>query len=319
MKKTKQTAITALMLAASASLSSTAAFATDKVLPMSAVYGPPPASLNIPGDINGDSVIDGQDLTVLLRAKNDGFSDSVQKEKSDLNGDSLLDDTDAKMLINYLNGRTSSLKLKEDLNSDNIVDLQDFQAMKEALSDSDSPVYDADMNNDGVLDDNDLTIVMSYIAKHPESVKMPKYKVEEDYADFDFNGDKNLDLLDLAVFVEKTVQNQNKTEGDIAWAKARIRNLSDMLIDFGYAKELVEFFADSPYDVNNDLTVDMNDYNPLISATWNHHNPYDKNNDVNKDGVVDRDDLNALYNYMHQYKLWDDLHFSPIYGPPPTD
>jgi len=108
----------------------------------------------IPGDINGDGIVDGSDLGLLLSLWG---TDSPQ---ADLNGDGIVDLSDLNILLSNWttpDEEEPTTPVPGDVNGDGVVDGTDLDMLLK-LWGTDAPL--ADFNGDGVVDSTDLAILL---------------------------------------------------------------------------------------------------------------------------------------------------------------
>lgn len=177
MKKTFKTKLTAAMLAMSAA---TAAFA-DNVSAftevMSAVYGPPPASVVNPGDVNGDGKVHMSDVVLLSRYVNEEpVSIPLEGWKNaDVTGDGELNSDDVTAILQYIARLITKFPIegdiiveypKGDINHNRMLDLDDWTSLLEAYRDSTAEtnvMSDTDLNQDKALTYEDLFVMMELL------------------------------------------------------------------------------------------------------------------------------------------------------------
>lgn len=150
-------------------------------------------------DINGDDIVDQNDMTAL---KNIISDEKIQKNNGilgDINNDGTVDASDQHLLDEYLDGKVQSIKVNnEDVNGDGVVDRNDARNLNNLVQygkmetptgilgdtnndgridaadidklnnwltgkESHVNVYNANVNGDGVVDQNDVTAIENLI------------------------------------------------------------------------------------------------------------------------------------------------------------
>ncbi len=108
------------------------------------------------GDINGDGVIDQQDVTLLGRLYMSDSKD-IDMVVADINGDGVINNTDIIMLGRMI----PSSRLLGDINGDGVIDQQDVTLLGRLyMSDSkDIDMVVADINGDGVINNTDIIML----------------------------------------------------------------------------------------------------------------------------------------------------------------
>ena len=109
MKKTQKTLLTAVALtAATLNPNSVGLVSSNTIELMSALYGPPPAKVYEQGDINRDNKINVLDYCLMLNSAN-GNGTVYEENKSDINLDGVIDINDFNSLRNYLFGTVNEV------------------------------------------------------------------------------------------------------------------------------------------------------------------------------------------------------------------
>ena len=128
----------------------------------------------VPGDINGDGIVDKRDRLALLAAASTGsFSGAVQAGTlaGDVNNDGVVDKRDLTEILNATaaglaeGAVQTAVELAIDINDDGLVDASDLEEIAETIAQSVTANMLAsvietsgDMNNDGVVDKKDFQI-----------------------------------------------------------------------------------------------------------------------------------------------------------------
>ena len=121
------------------------------------------------GDVNGDGMIDARDASKVLciytkMASNEELSENEKKylDRADVNGNGKIDAIDATIILSYYADKSAGVSIEDeqkilkcDVNSDNTVDIKDFDLLKSKITNS---VYDEkyDLNDDGILNNDDI-------------------------------------------------------------------------------------------------------------------------------------------------------------------
>ena len=285
---------------------------------------------------NGYEPDAGEGYRMILKALETGVYEEGINYDCDLNG--VIDENDLKVmkLIMMQIGSYTEEEIEDTRFDTNhsyqerihpILDMDDYNSVLYHIQTIQTSDWE-DFNYDGKVDREDLDMMREYMEMRglydindddEYIVPQPTYGCPV----ADFNDDGKIDLDDMKdmidQFVSKNYKDFDDDEEYLNYVNSQISCLESKLLWANFTSKEIQEAEDSPYDVNNDYKVNMDDYNPLIIATWNNTNPYDIDNDVNRDGVVNRDDLNTLWEYMNENGLWDSNKVQPVYGPPPTD
>ena len=300
------------------------------------------------GDINLDGKVNGQDLIRLTKYLNNevGFNEE-QKTNADLNQDGKIDEQDSEILKKHLagdkefetlpyKGTISNELLYGDVNLDGSVSTKDFALLKQYIDNkatlSEEAKKNADVNEDGKLDQTDVDIIMKHLAGDkgyetlPYKGTMPTETSEEKPKELIF-GDVNLDgsvstkdfaLLKQYIDNKATLSEEAKKNADVN---------EDGKLDQTDVNIIMKHLAGDkgyetlPYkgtiskvtlygDVNLDGSVSTKDFALLKQYIDNKATLSEeakKNADVNEDGKLDQTDVDIIMKHLAKDKGYETL------------
>ncbi len=118
-----------------------------------------PAAQSVFGDVNGDGVIDVDDLNIVINIMVKKADDTPA---ADLNGDGVIDIDDLNIIINIIVKKYNPDPiLVGDVNGDGVVDVDDLNIIINIMLKKSADVPAADVNGDGVVDIDDLNTVIN--------------------------------------------------------------------------------------------------------------------------------------------------------------
>ncbi|MBD7911142.1 dockerin type I domain-containing protein [Clostridium cibarium] len=187
------------------------------------------------GDINEDSNIDNNDLTILQ-------TKVITKIKGDVDGNGIVNIDDANRLKKYLVGtKVEFVKENTDFNGDNSIDILDLQLLYEKLNTN----IKGDVNGDGVLDTDDYMLLKEYITGKEKSIVQKNGNL---------NGDDVINVADLVELNEKlTINIKGDVNGDGVVNEKDINNLKAYLMDSDVK------IVNENSDLNGDGAIDISD------------------------------------------------------------
>lgn len=107
----------------------------------------------VPGDVNGDGVVNLADLNLVLA------NFATPGTDGDANGDGVVDLADLNLVLaNFAGGGSMPPEVPGDVNGDGLVDLGDLNLV---LANFGASTPDGDANGDGTVDLNDLNVVLA--------------------------------------------------------------------------------------------------------------------------------------------------------------
>lgn len=132
------------------------------------------------GDLNKDGKIDSVDASQTLKLSSKLASGKTltreeedKASRADMNRDGKIDTTDASLILNYYSKRATSWEGNNqeniilcDLNSDRMVDSQDYKKLEHYENTENKYNARYDLNRDGVIDENDKIFFKQIIMKY---------------------------------------------------------------------------------------------------------------------------------------------------------
>ena len=116
---------------------------------------------DIPGDANGDRIVDGSDATILANYWQQ--STTLGASAGDFNGDGFVDGSDATILANYWQYGVVNPTIPGDINGDGYVDGSDATILAAHwLETTTEGISVGDLNLDGIVNGSDATLFASY-------------------------------------------------------------------------------------------------------------------------------------------------------------
>ena len=197
-------------------------------------------------DINNDGVIDNNDVDALAKVISDYY------QVGDINLDGKINIDDVTLLQNMFNGVVAATKVQLnlcDINGDSVIDNNDMVALRNKVG-SNAKYQKGDVNLDGKVTHEDVTIIENYILKKTELT------IEQlNYADY--NGDSTVDNKD-ANSLAKAIASKFKV-GDINM-DGKI-NMIDANILSKYISKLIELDTTQKIlaDINGDGKINASD------------------------------------------------------------
>ena len=271
------------------------------------------------GDINLDGTIDSQDLDLLYKYLNKQANlNTVQVNVADYNASGMVDVNDLYELEEYLNTEISRVKTLGDINLDNAVDSNDVILLNKyvlkKINLTKEQLNYADMNNDGVVNEQDLDLLAKTISDYYQigdinldgkvndldvtllqnmfNGVVVATKVQLNLCDI--NGDGVIDNNDIISLRKKVGKNTKYKKGDVN-LDGKLTS-DDVTIIENYILKKTELTIDqlNYADYNGDFTVDNKDANSLAKAIASTY----KKGDINMDGKINMVDINLLSKYI---------------------
>ena len=197
-------------------------------------------------DINNDGIIDNNDVDALAKVISDYY------QVGDINLDGKISIDDVTLLQNMFNGVVVATKVQLnlcDVNGDAIIDSNDVVALRNKVG-SNAKYQNGDVNLDGKVTHEDVTIIENYILKKTElTIDQLNYA--------DYNGDSTVDNKD-ANSLAKAIASKFKV-GDINM-DGKI-NMIDANILSKYISKLIELDTTQKIlaDINGDGKINASD------------------------------------------------------------
>ena len=111
------------------------------------------------GDVNGDGVVDVDDLNVVINIM---VKKAADIPEADVNGDGVTDIDDLNIIINIIVKKYNpDPLLVGDVNGDGVVDIDDLNIIINIMLKKAANIPAADLNGDGVVDIDDLNTVVN--------------------------------------------------------------------------------------------------------------------------------------------------------------
>ncbi len=242
--------------------------------------------IELPGDLNGDAVVDAADIDMLTHALRTGSEDPM----FDLDNDGILDDQDTDFLIHDLLGTDFG-----DANLDGVVSQPDFELWQAYQFQQETGWATGDFNGDGVTDVSDFNVWNSHRAEFVDSVVLTEDILRA------ANGFEDPSTIAMLAYGDLN-QDGAVNAADIDFMHAAIRvGLSDEtldldgngLVDMADSEMLLADVFGTVYgDANLDGLVDQ-----LDREVWQSHNFQMATGwatgDFNGDGLTDVSDFNV--------------------------
>lgn len=278
------------------------------------------------GDINLDGSIDAQDIKLLNKyLKKQVNLTTVQLNVADFNGNGIIDINDLNELQSYLNDSTSSTNVVGDINLDGTVDSNDViilskyvdgeiklnqEQLKYADIDSDGVIGEndieqlahkisdfyqvGDINMDGTIDINDLTILQDGLNS---AVSVNKVQLNL----CDINGDGKIDNNDAMTLRSKVSSVKKYKKGDVNMDGKTLNDDVTIIENYILGKTTLTIDQMTLADYNGDGVIDNNDANALAKSIASNY----ELGDINMDGKVTMLDINMLNKYITKVMDFD--------------